>query len=61
METVVINNLGFPLGEEITGLPGIRVVDAPSEPGPVPHDVRGEVLWTRHDGGPNFDELIGRG
>lgn len=61
METVVINNLGFPLGEEITGLPGIRVVDAPSEPGAVPDDVRGEVLWTRHDGGPNFDELIERG
>ncbi len=61
METVVINNLGFPVGEDITGLSGIRVVDAPAESGPVPEEIRGEVLWTRFDGGPNFESLLGRG
>ena len=61
METVVINNLGFPLGAEITDLPGIRVIDTPPDGDPLPDDLRGEVLWTLFDGGSNLAALLERG
>jgi|DEB0MinimDraft_10_1074344.scaffolds.fasta_scaffold03518_6 phosphoglycerate dehydrogenase-like enzyme len=59
-KTVVVNHSGFPLPPSMQDWPGIEILDCPRQ-GAIADDVRGDVVLTRTDGGPNLSELLARG